>query len=89
MSTFSTELAAMARSMQDFFEAMSSRREMAVGDAVHMLETLHGENAPIAAMRMACRSVPEQLPEDTRFWMKVYTALLTPTDAHGSACTLH
>lgn len=88
MSTFSTDLAAMARSMQDFFDAMGSRCEMSVSDAVYMLETIHGENAPIMAVVMAYDSVDDPCPAVTRFWMQVYAALIAPTHA-DPACPVH
>lgn len=69
--------------MDEFALAVAAHRDTDITDAQYMLEALHGQNAPIMAIALACTALREETEEHTRFWMKVYAALLAPRAPQG------
>lgn len=47
-----------------------------VSDAQYMLEALHGSEAPMLAVAIACDRLLDGKTKDTKFWMRVYRALI-------------
>jgi hypothetical protein len=87
--TAPNEFVELARIMQNFFDAVKSRCDVRVEEAVVQLDALHGENAAIEAMVQACDAMRNGEDEDCRFWMSVFHQLIAPDAAGGSRVTFH
>ena len=63
--------------------------EAAVSDAQYMMEALHGDSAPMLAVAIACDRLLDGKPQDTKFWMRVYRALIAGELDCGADRVLH
>lgn len=89
MSTYEHEFAALARAMQDFFDAVDWRTEPSVQEAAVEAEAFHGPLAAIETVVRACEHLRRGEPEESAFWMKVYGVLVAPEPSVGGHVTLH
>lgn len=89
MSLLEPDFAALARAMQNFFDAVDWRTEVTVQSAAAEAEVLYGAEAALEAIIRACGHLREEEHEDCRFWMKVYGVLVAPELASGGHVTLH
>lgn len=89
MSDRDQDFAALARAMQEFFNAVDWRTDASVHAAASVAEAVHGHAAALEAMIRACDHLREEEHDECAFWMKVYGTLIAPEPARGGYVTLH
>ena len=89
MSVYEQDFNALARAMQNFFNAVEWRTEVPVQRAAAEMEALFGAEAPLEAMIRACDHMREEEHEECSFWMNVCRFLIAPETAAGGHLTLH
>ncbi|WP_420391593.1 hypothetical protein [Acuticoccus sp.] len=85
-SPFNDHHLAMVRSLLDRRQGYD---DAAVSDAKYMMEALHGENAAMTAVAIACDRLLDDKVDETRFWMRVYRAIAGIDTPQREACVLH
>ena len=89
MSIQDQDFAALAKAMQDFFNAVDWRTDSSVHEAAAFAEAVHGPTAALEAMIKACNHLHDGEQDESAFWMKVYGVLVAPEPALGGHVTLH
>jgi hypothetical protein len=79
----------LAKIMQNFFDAVNSRTDVRVEEAVVQLDAFHGETAAMEAMARACEATREGEEEESRFWMAVFHQLTSPVAGAAPRITVH
>lgn len=58
--------------------------ETAVSDARYMMEAIHGDEAAMASVAIACDRLLDDKFDETRFWMRVYRSIVGASACEGS-----
>ena len=89
MAVRHNDFTALARDMQDFFNAVDWRIDASVHAAAVELEAFHGAGAAIEAIVRACEHRRDDEAEACGFWMKVYGLLIAPEAHMGTEISVH